>query len=182
MTTIRRLRLGESSLYRRVRLQSLKEAPYAFSATYEGALERTDESWDTQADKAAEGSTQAIFIAFRENEPIGISAIYKNKENMEEAEVFQVWVEPESRGTGIGYEIMDTLLEWAEDVGCERVIATVANTNKKALDFYFRCGFDNLSESDGETKMVKAINSNKASLTTPAAAPPPRENSALENK
>ncbi len=52
---IRRIRTGEADLYKRLRLDSLQEAPYAFSSTYASALQRTDESWREQVDESAAG-------------------------------------------------------------------------------------------------------------------------------
>ncbi|MDQ8183417.1 GNAT family N-acetyltransferase [Pelagicoccus sp. SDUM812005] len=166
MITIRRVKLGEWNLYREVRLGSLKEAPCAFSTKFEVALERSDKSWKRQADDASEGDAQAIFIAFSDGKPSGIAAIYRDKEKMEDAEVFQVWVCSKQRGAGLGTKIMDTVFEWAEQVGCRRVFASIAETNKKALGFYSRYGFVKVSEVDGETKMEKRTRSNKKPATS----------------
>ncbi|MBC2600564.1 GNAT family N-acetyltransferase [Puniceicoccus vermicola] len=170
MIKIRRIRIGEFDLYRKVRLRALKEDSYAFCATYESALERTEEKWRDQADKAAEGSDQAIFIAFCGGDPVGLSAVYKDKRKEDEAEVFQVWVSAESRGTGLGKRIMDSVLEWSKSSGYKRIIATVANTNKKAIGFYENYGFEKKLEDSEETKMAMEIGSKKSAHATRARA------------
>src|SRR5256712_10986821 len=44
-TSVRRLGREDWQLYRRVRLDALKEAPYAFGSTYEREVEFDDATW-----------------------------------------------------------------------------------------------------------------------------------------
>ena len=64
MITTRRIRPGEVQLFKSLRLRALQDAPYAFSSTYEAALQRTDQSWQEQAERTAQGMDRATFIAF----------------------------------------------------------------------------------------------------------------------
>jgi len=75
MRAIRRIQIGEADLFKQMRLASLRDAPYAFSSTYESALRRSAESWREQADNTAQGSDRATFIAFSDDAPIGIAAL-----------------------------------------------------------------------------------------------------------
>lgn len=172
MISIRRIRIGESSLYRDLRLQALKEDPYAFSATYDSALERTEEMWRAQADKSAVGSTQATFIVFYDEDPIGLSAVYQDSLIEEVMEIFQVWVSASARGKGLGKRLMDTVFEWANQNGYKRIIATISNTNQRALGFYSKCGFEVISKAEGEVRMIKETKSKRADHSTPNLAPP----------
>lgn len=170
MITIRRIQTGESQLYRLIRLQALKEAPHAFCASYENALLRDDASWQEQADGSAQGVEQAIFIAFDNDKPVGMAAIYKDEENADEAEIFQVWVSPATRGTGLGKRLLDTVFDWATRSGYSRIIATIIHTNKDAIGFYASCGFEKKSESAEQTKMIMATRARPPADATNSAS------------
>lgn len=137
---IRRLNTGEADLYRTVRLESLKESPEAFASTYEAALERSEESWQQQADTSASGPDRATFIVLMDR-PVGIAALYRNPEKAEEGEMIQVWVSPEHRGSTVAADLLHTLFTWAASNSFQTIIAEVTSTNTRALRFYEKHGF-----------------------------------------
>jgi len=150
MISVRRLQVGEGELYKRVRLAALREAPFAFSTTYESALQRSPESWCEQADASAQGSDRATFIAFSDEAPIGMAAFYRDQERADTGEVLQVWVVPEYRGKGVAEALMDAIFLWARKNGFRRVLAGVMRGNQRALNFYLKYGFRPLQDSLGE--------------------------------
>jgi GNAT superfamily N-acetyltransferase len=141
MISIRRLQLGEGELFKRMRLNALKEAPYAFSTTYKSAASRTEESWDEQADGTAQGLDRATFIAFCSGTPIGIAALYRHLEGGKSGEVLQVWVAPEFRGKGVAFDLMNAVFRWAAENGFRKIVATITKSNTRALKFYLKYGF-----------------------------------------
>jgi RimJ/RimL family protein N-acetyltransferase len=146
MISVRRIQVGEGELFKRLRLTSLYESPSAFASTYESALNRSYESWSEQADSTAEGSDRATFIAFSGGSPIGIAALYRDRQNMDAGEVLQVWVAPEYRSKGVGLDLMDAVFQWAGENGFRKIIATITKGNTRALRFYEKYGF-NLADS-----------------------------------
>ncbi len=156
MVTIRRIAKGEWELFKQVRLAALKEAPYAFGSTYDRALERTTQSWMDQADGSAQGEMRATFLAFSEDGPVGITALYRNEKDVNEGEVLQVWVAPKTRGTGLAQRLMATTLTWAEEQGVETALATISKSNLGAVAFYEKCGFVLVHEQsrDGDCDLV----------------------------
>lgn len=136
MISVRRIQIGEGDLFKRMRLTSLRESPSAFASTYESALNRSYESWSDQADSSAQGSDRSTFIAFSGDSPIGIAALYRDKERMDVGEVLQVWVSPEYRSKGVAIDIMDAVFRWAGENGFRMVLATVAKGNERAMRFY----------------------------------------------
>jgi GNAT superfamily N-acetyltransferase len=156
MIAIRRIRLGEADLFKRLRLESLRDAPYAFSSTYDSALRRSAESWREQADSTAQGSDRATFITFSDDAPIGIAALYRLLDQPEMGEMLQVWVAPQHRGTGIARNLMDVVLEWAGNNIFRAIIARITAGNVRAVRFYRSYGFTptdeaSLSDSEGVT-------------------------------
>ena len=142
MISVRRIQIGEGDLFKRMRLTSLRESPSAFASTYESALNRSSESWNEQADSTARGSDRSTFLAFSGDSPIGIAALYRDKERMDVGEVLQVWVSPEYRSKGVAIDIMDAVFRWAGENGFRTVLAIVAKGNERALRFYRKYGFN----------------------------------------
>ena len=145
---IRRLSPGEGDLYRRVRLESLKESPEAFASTYEAAINRTEESWSSQADASATGRDRATFVILTD-EPIGLAALYRDETKPEEGELLQVWLSPVHRGGPLAAELMDTVFHWASSNGFETIRAEVTPANGRALRFYEKYGF--IPQGEGNT-------------------------------
>jgi len=139
----------------------LQEAPYAFASTYESALQRSRASWSEQADHTAQGSDRATFIAFADDAPVGIAALYRQPETAGLGEIVQVWIAPEYRGTGLTSTLLDTVFRWAAENGFRTILATIRKDNSRALGFYRRYGFhflDHVSlDHTGEVVMEKEI-------------------------
>jgi len=157
LITIRRIQIGEADLFKHIRLMALKEAPYAFTSTYDSALQRSAESWREQAESTALGSDRATFIAFSDNIPIGISALYRLEENVDSGELLQVWVSPEFRGTTVIWDLIDEIFQWAAENNFREVIAGVTKENTRALKFYARYGFSTMDENSQGIIFVKEV-------------------------
>ncbi len=142
MLHIRRIQLGEGSVYREIRLRALRDAPDVFTTTYAQAIERTAGSWDETADGAANGKVRAIFFILTDDKPTGLAALYQHPEMPGTGELLQVWVAPEYRGSGAADALLDALFRWGtQEAGFCRVVAEVKANNKGALCFYRRYGF-----------------------------------------
>jgi RimJ/RimL family protein N-acetyltransferase len=159
--TIRRIQTGELELYKQIRLASLKDAPYAFETTYDSALGRTDEMWHERVANTAQGSDEAILFAFSDDFPIGIAALMRLKDKAEVGLLMQVWVSPDYRGTGVAWNLMDSIFQWAGQNNFHKIIAGVTMNNTRALKFYAKYGFammDESEQSDADSVyLVKAI-------------------------
>ncbi len=138
---IRRLKKGESELYRAIRLESLKESPDAFGSTYENALSRSIESWTEQAESTVAGRIRITVLGFDKGVPVGVAALYQKPDRLGAAELLQVWVEPVHRGTELAASLMNFLWTWATDSGYDKVVAEVNDVNGRAISFYEKQGF-----------------------------------------
>jgi GNAT superfamily N-acetyltransferase len=109
-----------------------------------------------QADGSAQGEMRATFLAFSEDGPVGITALYRNEKDVNEGEALQVWVAPKTRGTGLAQRLMATTLAWAEEQGVETALATISKSNLGAVAFYEKCGFVLVHEQsrDGDCDLV----------------------------
>jgi len=139
----------------------LQEAPYAFLSTYASAIERSLESWSSQADSTALGADRSTFFAFSVDTPVGIAAVYRLIKEPGTGELLQVWVDPEYRNIGVASRLMDAAFQWAGAHGFRRVIATVTKGNTSALNFYRKRGFilaeGSSFEGPDDTVLVKEL-------------------------
>jgi len=163
LITIRRIQMGEADLFKQIRLMALKDAPYAFPSTYDSALQRSAESWREQVEGTALGVNRATFIAFSNDVPIGIAALYRDKDKVDSGELLQVWVSPEHRGTTITRDLMDTIFKWAAKNNFRQVTAGVTKANARALRFYVKYGFSILEETSEGVYLVKEVKQGKLS-------------------
>lgn len=147
MITIRRIRIGESDLFKQIRLKALLDAPYAFLSTYDSALHRSPESWREQGDRTAQGSDRVTFIAFSDDTPIGMAGLYRLEDQSDTGELIQVWLSPEYRGANLARDLMDFVFKWAEENNFRKIIAGVTKVNARALKFYIKYGFSVIDES-----------------------------------
>jgi ribosomal protein S18 acetylase RimI-like enzyme len=159
MIVIRRIGKGEFELYRRIRLEALKESPAAFLSKYEDAILRTDESWIAQSDGLALAEDRCGCLAFDGDSPIGISALYGTRENAGEMELMQVWVAPGHRGQGIAGRILAWLSDWARARGVARIVLHSWKGNAAANAFYRKAGFAvcGTAEDEGQLFMAKTL-------------------------
>ena len=154
MHTIRRLGVGEAALYRRVRLEALRDSPEAFATSYESALERSDESWIAQADGSAVGNDRATFLVLMDDVPVGMAALYRDAEGASAGELIQMWISPAHRGSTMAAELLEHVFAWAAGCGIQTIRAEVTEGNTRALRFYERRGFRKM---DGNDVLVKAV-------------------------
>ena len=157
MITIRRLRTGEVDLFKQLRLIALQDAPYAFPSTYEVASNRSAESWLEQAESTARGSDRATFIAFSDDLPIGMAALYRREDKAEEGELLQVWVSADYRGTRLAWDLMDACFQWAGENKFRVIIAGMTKGNARALKFYIKYGFSMMEETSTGVYVVKEV-------------------------
>jgi len=148
MITTRRIRPGEVQLFKSLRLRALQDAPYAFSSTYEAALQRTDQSWQEQAERTARGADRATFFAFMGDEAIGMAALYRLEDQAQVGELLQVWVAPGQRGGQTAKCLIDGVFAWAAANHFFKIVAVVHRENHRAIQFYLRYGLTPLEVFD----------------------------------
>jgi GNAT superfamily N-acetyltransferase len=117
-----------------VRLAALKEAPYAFGSRWENEKDRSEEEWRQVV------KSRWRFVAVRDGQVVGTAAggegSYKGA-----AALTSLWVEPGSRGLGIGDQLVIAVLDWAKAAGFSRALLWVADGNLHAEALYRRNGF-----------------------------------------
>lgn len=135
--TLRVVTADDWRLFREVRLEALREAPYAFESTLE--------SWQAEGDTEARwrarlASVPFNVVAYFECRPAGMASGTKPDE-AGEVELISMWVAPFARGTGVAGALVEAVVEWASSQRVEKVALHVMESNARAHAFYRRHGF-----------------------------------------
>jgi len=149
MNAVRRIESGQVELYKQLRLAALQDAPEAFATTYESARFRTEESWRKQVEEAANGADRAIFIAYDHDQPVGLAGLYRDDDESHVGELIQVWVAPAFRGKPMAGQLMDAVTNWARRQQFKTIKALVKKESSRALTFYRKCGFTQITDDPG---------------------------------
>jgi ribosomal protein S18 acetylase RimI-like enzyme len=112
----------------------LKDAPYAFGSTWDREKDATDDQW------RAAVTARSRFVAVQGERVVGMAAGGDSNWS-DTAALTSLWVEPGSRGQGIGDQLVTTVVEWAQAAGFSQVLLWVTEGNAHAEALYFRNGF-----------------------------------------
>ena len=134
MVLVRATEMADWQALRDIRLQALRDAPYAFSSTYARESAFGEDEWQRRATR--DGS----FIAFiPEACPAGLGGGYLAAPEV--VELIGMFVRPQARGRGVGEALIDAVIAWARKKDATSVHLWVTETNKHARLLYERCGF-----------------------------------------
>jgi ribosomal protein S18 acetylase RimI-like enzyme len=142
--TVRRLGVNEWPLLKRLRLEALREAPYAYASTSAEAISHDDEWWISIATRfgwfvSAPASKPAEAVGLVAGVPgvqPGITA------------VISMWVAPSHRGRGVAVELLDAVERWARAEGAVWLTLGVSKGNEQAMRFFRRVGFSLTGETE----------------------------------
>jgi ribosomal protein S18 acetylase RimI-like enzyme len=142
--TLRLLTPDDWRLWRELRLEALREAPYAFGsklADWEG-------EGDTEARWRARLSAVALnMVATLDAKGVGmVSATIPDGAHT--SELLSMWVEPAARRQGVADALVTGALQWISMQGAHWVKLAVFRDNRPAVDFYRRQGFVSSNEDD----------------------------------
>ncbi|WP_434140136.1 GNAT family N-acetyltransferase [Pseudomonas luteola] len=136
--SVRPIKPSEWQLYRDTRLYALRDSPDAFASTYEEEALRADESWKARIIAAFSSNNDHALFALDGNEVCGLAW---GKLSANTADIFQMWVNPKSRGLGAGRALLDELLAWAKRCRALRVRLGVTAADTPAMHLYKAFGF-----------------------------------------
>jgi GNAT superfamily N-acetyltransferase len=125
----------DAALLHEVRLRALTIDPEAFSTTVADA----DEAWAARA--SAAGDDGAVLIAVQAARAVGMAGVRWSEDGHRIAALWGMWVDPETRGSGVGRELVVAVRAWVRDHGGRFVRLGVFARDGGAEDFYARLGF-----------------------------------------
>jgi len=131
---LRRLDEEDWATYRRVRLEALREAPYAFGSTLAGERDRTEAEWRRAV------TSRVRFVAESGSAVVG-TASGGDGESTGVAALTAMWVDPGFRRQGIGALLVQRVIDWARETGYSHLVLWVVDGNESAEKLYVRHGF-----------------------------------------
>lgn len=130
--SVRRLYPDDWAAFREIRLRALADAPTAFSSTLKEALTLNESTWRERL------ALRAQFLAEAGGRALGTAAGFEKDSR---PELISMWVEPRSRGYGVGDRLVKAVLHWARLNGNSSVSLWVVEGNLFAERLYLRHGF-----------------------------------------
>ena len=134
--TIRLAGPDDVDAFRRIRLEALRAEPAAFSSTVAKWEALPDEEWRRRL-------TNPVFIAFRDDEPVGIMGLMREQSSQMEhrATITMVYLRAGLRGSGLASALLEALTQHARELGIRLLELGVNAENPAAVGFYRRQGF-----------------------------------------
>lgn len=97
--------------------------------------------WSEQGFQDGLAGEQNIFLVAEEDSEIcGYIGMYQA---LDEGEITNVAVAPEKRNTGVGWKLMQAVIEKAKKQGICQIVLEVRVSNASAIHLYEKCGFKN---------------------------------------
>jgi ribosomal protein S18 acetylase RimI-like enzyme len=123
---------------RDLRLRAVADAPEAFTRSLEEEERLSESAWRERI--APSHSRVWIVEATNDDEFVGM-AVASLDDPSKTAYLFGMWVEPESRRSGIGKRLVETVIEWGRARGAVRIELEVNELTRPAVALYQACGF-----------------------------------------
>jgi len=153
---LRNIGADDWRLWRKLRLEALEEAPYAFGSTL--------------ADWQGQGDTEARWRSRLLDVPLNVVAEWQGTAaGMASGtalapdgsiELISMWVAAFARGHGVGDSLVNAVTEWAREQQASSVALAVFGDNERAVALYRRHGFIDVkagSSTTAERKMVRLL-------------------------
>lgn len=132
---VRRAVTADWKQSRLIRLQALQDAPLAFASTYEREVRFASTQWQQRI------ATAAQFLAEVDGAVVGTVTGVVDAGDPTTMLLTAMFVVPNSRGRGIGEQLVRALVEHAKVEGARQVRLHVVETNSGGERLYARSGF-----------------------------------------
>lgn len=140
-TIIRTFNSNEWEKYRDLRLSSLDESPDAFGSTLEREQEFTNSDWRDRLTLSDEHGVNLPILAESDGVSVGLAWGRIHLSDKEFVHLYQMWVAPAKRGTGVGRLLLTQVISWAKYQNAKAVLLAVASGNSPATRLYSSIGF-----------------------------------------
>jgi len=140
-TSVRRGGPEDANQLRAIRLESLRDTPQAFGATFADANSWPWTRWQQVADQ------WHYFLAERDGVVVGMISGACHEELPGVCSMYGMYVTPEVRGTGLAARLVEAVAQWARDQGTSQLLLHVTTEVARARAFYEKIGF----RATGET-------------------------------
>jgi GNAT superfamily N-acetyltransferase len=147
LVSVRAVRVGDAPQLRELRLRALSESPDAFAATAAEEARLPASHWAELAHQSDVADHLAIYVAIDGERWLGIGAGRWHDRERGIAQLWGMWVDPVSRGLGLGELLVHEVRGWASRQGARFLRLGVATRPGDATPFYERLGFVRTGET-----------------------------------
>lgn len=172
LLVIRTLEPQEWPAYREIRLRSLADAPDAFCSTLADEQQRSPDQWAARLSAAAVSGRDAPFIAELDGAVVGLLWAQLDAADPVVANLFQVWVAPESRGQGVAARLLQQAIAWAASRNASLVQLSVTCGDSAAVRLYGRAGFQMVGVPTPRRPGLQLLEQTMALAITPGCCGP----------
>jgi GNAT superfamily N-acetyltransferase len=103
-----------------VRLRALQDTPLAFGSTYLNELRLSDLEWEERAAQW-NGKQAMAYLAWDVSDVCGIAGCFGDRDNTSEAHLVSMWVSPTHRRHGVGLQLVNSVIQWAQSRRFQRL-------------------------------------------------------------
>ena len=143
---IRRLEPHETALHRTLRLRALKDSPDSFGDRLEDISARPAAYWEELTQSVTAPDHHVMFLACAETSVCGSVYGLTDARQAGRGRVGGMWVEPASRGRGVGSALLEAVIAWARSRAFTRLELSAPARSAAALALYRRAGFGAMGE------------------------------------
>lgn len=127
-------------VFKEVRLRALQDSPNAFGSTYARESQLSDEEWIKRSVQWSTGRSTAL-LAIDNRVACGIAASLLDEKDPTKAQLLSMWTAPTHREMGVGRQLVNQIMAWANQHGARCLLLMVVSNNHPAIAFYERLGF-----------------------------------------
>jgi len=154
MVEVRRLEKGDAAAWWRMRLESLKEEPYAFSGSVAEHLQLSIESVGERLANPPQGAID--LGAFAGDELVGMVVFVRvpGEKQHHKGRISAIYVSAAQRGKGTARALLARLLEMVRrDPSLEQILVSVSASQAAACALYRSLGFEIYGTEPGAMKI-----------------------------
>ena len=131
-----KLKAEDLSVFKAIRLESLRMDPSAFANTLADWSCLSDKEW-------LDRMNIPVFAALKGDEPVGVMGLMpqRGEKRSHRATIIMVYLRESERGSGLADQLLETLMHFARNDGRRQLELNVNHTNARAIRFYQRHGF-----------------------------------------
>ncbi len=138
---VRPLGRGEEALQEALRLAAMEEAPDAFGEPLDKVSNHPDNYWQRLRESVTGRAGQMSMLACADSRPIGFIYGVRSKD-YGELRLGGVWVESRYRQRGVGRQLVQALIEWAESKGFPSIGLWAPEHRPEVVALYRSLGFE----------------------------------------
>ncbi|WP_224998806.1 GNAT family N-acetyltransferase [Cesiribacter sp. SM1] len=143
--SIRQLTEQDAVAYRELRLESLQEAPYAFSSSYEEEALYSLEHFAAWLKPLGSPPESYVLGAYTDAHALVGTITFKRDTRLKarhKSMIYAMYTQASTRGHGVGKALVEEVIQRAKKMeGLEQIHLWVLHSTTSAANFYKKCGF-----------------------------------------